>query len=319
MVAVITYKHEKEIKKVSCDSTVTLGRDKNSDIVLTDSHVSRNHAMIRCVGHHDYYLIDSGSSNGSYVNRTRISTPRLLRNGDCITIGQIQLLFSQDEKIERHSDSLPMMDTIIKNVPEIRQITILVADIRGFTSLSERVNIRTLSKFMNSWFHKVSNAIVTNGGNVDKFIGDCVFACWETELGKKISVEQALRAAYQISEITRELGQNYTEIAEQIRIGVGINTGAASLGVGQDNTAMGDAVNVAFRLESATKLLGTDVVVSETAYRHLPENLLEGKKQQVKVKGKRDPVRICCFEFSEVEKILQVLYSDITPELAKKY
>ena len=319
MVAVITYRNKKEIKKVPCGSTVTLGRDKNSDIVFTDSHVSRNHAMIRCVGHNDYYLIDSGSANGSYINRLRITAPRLLRSGDCITIGQIQLLFSQDEKIENQSDSLPMMDTIIRDAPQIRQITILVADIRGFTSLSERVNIRTLSKFMNSWFHQVSNAIVTNGGSVDKFIGDCVFACWETELGQKISVEQALRAACDISDITRELGQDYAEISEQIRIGVGINTGAASLGVGQDNTAMGDAVNVAFRLESATKLLGTDVVVSETAYRHLPEGLLEGKKQQVTVKGKRDPVRICCFEFSEVEKILQVLYSDITPELAKKY
>ena len=317
MVAVITYRNEKEIKRVSCDSTLTFGRDKNSDIMFTDPHVSRNHSMIRRVGHNDYYLIDSGSANGSYVNRLRITAPKLLRSGDCITIGQTELLFTQDVKVKDNTDSLPMIDTLITDTPEIRQITILVADIRGFTSLSERVNIRTLSKFMNAWFHQVSNAIYSNGGIVDKFIGDCVFACWETEPGQKKSVEQALRAAYDISRITRELGQNYSEIAEEIRIGVGINTGAASLGVGQDNTAMGDAVNVAFRLESATKLLGTDVVMSETAYRHLPKELLEGKKQHVRVKGKRDTVRICCFEFAEVEKILQVLYSDIKQELAE--
>ncbi|MDH5570496.1 MAG: adenylate/guanylate cyclase domain-containing protein [Gammaproteobacteria bacterium] len=319
MVAVITYKHEKEIKKTPCGSTVTLGRDKNCDIVLTDSHVSRNHAMIRCIGHNDYYLIDSGSSNGSYVNRFRITAPRLLRSGDCITVGQTQLLFTQDVKIIRPTDSLPMIDTIIRDLPDIRQITILVADIRGFTSLSERVNIRTLSKFMNAWFHKVSNAIFANGGTVDKFIGDCVFACWETELGHKKTVEQALRAAYQINRITGELGQSYIEIAEQIHIGVGINTGVASLGIGQDNTAMGDAVNVAFRLESATKLLATDIVISETAYRHLPDNLLHGKKQHIRVKGKRDPVRICCLKFQELEKILQELYSDVKQERVKEF
>jgi adenylate cyclase len=80
--------------------------------------------------------------------------------------------------------------------------------------------------------------------------------------------------------------------------------------VGQDNTALGDAVNVAFRLESATKLLGTDVVVSETTYQHLPDSLIEGKKQHVKVKGKRDPVRICCLEFSEIEQLLRKVHAE---------
>lgn len=310
MTAVITYRQDRNITKTPCDSILTIGRDKNSDIVLSDPHVSRNHAMIRCVGPDDYYFIDSGSSNGSYINRQRVSAPKLLRTGDCITIGQTQLLFTQEAKKDPKANTLSMQDTLISDTPEIKQITILVADIRGFTSLSERVNIRILSKFMNSWFHKVSNAIFSNGGVVDKFIGDCVFACWEADLDQKQTVIQALTAAYHINRITQELNQKHEEIGEQIRIGVGINTGAASLGVGQDNTALGDAVNVAFRLESATKLLGTDVVVSETTYKYLPSSLIEGKKQHVKVKGKRDPVRICCLEFAEIEQLLKQLYTD---------
>ncbi|HFQ14684.1 MAG TPA: adenylate/guanylate cyclase domain-containing protein [Gammaproteobacteria bacterium] len=308
MTAVITLKLGGEIKKMSCDKALTFGRDKNNDVVLNDLHVSRNHAIIRCVGQGDYYLIDSGSSNGSYVNKKRIAAPRLLRNGDCISIGRTQILFTQDAKVTRNSNTVSLQDTLISDTPEIKQITILVADIRGFTSLSEQVNIRTLTKLMNSWFHQVSNAIFNNGGVVDKFIGDCVFACWESEVDQKKTVVQALTAAYHINRITRELDRTYAEVSEQVRIGVGINTGAASLGIGQDNTALGDAVNVAFRLESATKVLGTDVVMSETAYRHLPEELLQGKKQHIKVKGKRDTVRIVCLDFDEVEAALKYIH-----------
>jgi len=289
---------------------LTFGRDKNNDVVLNDLHISRNHAIIRCVGQADYYLIDSGSSNGSYVNKKRIAAPRLLCNGDCISIGRVQLLFTQDAKIVKNTNTVSLQDTLISDTPEIKQITILVADIRGFTSLSEQVNIRTLTKLMNSWFHQVSNAIFNNGGVVDKFIGDCVFACWESEVDQKKTVIQALTAAYHINRITQELDRTYSEISEQVRIGVGINTGAASLGIGQDNTALGDAVNVAFRLESATKVLGTDVVISETAYRHLPDEIVKDKKQHIKVKGKRDTVRIACLDFKEVELALKSIHAD---------
>jgi len=309
MAAVITLKYGGTIKKVPCEMALTFGRDKNNDVVLNDLHVSRNHAIIRCVGQGDYYLIDSGSSNGSYVNKKRIAAPRLLCNGDCISIGRAQILFTQDAKTGKHVDTVSLQDTLISDTPEIKQITILVADIRGFTSLSERVNIRTLTKLMNSWFHKVSNAIFNNGGVVDKFIGDCVFACWESEIDQKKTVIQALTAAYHINRITHELERTYSEISEEVRIGVGINTGAASLGIGQDNTALGDAVNVAFRLESATKVLGTDVVMSETAYRHLPDDFIKDKKQHIKVKGKRDTVRIVCLDFNEVEAVLKSIHA----------
>ena len=307
MSAVISYKVDGMLRKVPCKSVLTLGRDMNSDIVLPDLHASRNHAMIRCIGQGDYYLIDSGSANGSFINRQRVAMPKLLKSGDRISIGRIELFFEQDSKQEGAVDTLSMQDTLISDSPIIKQITVLVADIRGFTSLSEQVDIRTLTKLMNSWFHDVSNAIFDNQGTVDKFIGDCVFARWESEVDQRRTVYQALRAALLIKNITEQLNSSFAEVPEKIKIGVGINTGAASMGIGQDNTALGDAVNIAFRLESATKVLGTDVVLSETAYRHLPLQSTEGKTHHLKVKGKRDPVRICALEFAEVEKIVKDL------------
>ena len=304
MTAFIRYKHQGTIQEIPCKTVLTIGRDRNSDIVLPDLHASRNHAMIRRIGLGDYYLIDSGSSNGSFINQQRVTTPRLLKNGDRITMGRVEMEFNQTKKDEALVDTLSLQDTLISDTPEIQQITILVADIRGFTSLSEEVDIRTLTKLMNSWFHQVSDSILKHGGIVDKFIGDCVFARWESDQDQQRTVLQALSAASSINQITRKLNETFTEIPEPITIGVGINTGAASMGIGQDNTALGDAVNIAFRLESASKFLGTDIVMSETAYRHLPAKVTEGRRQHVQVKGKRDPIRICTLDFSDVDQIL---------------
>lgn len=305
MSAVICFRNKGVNKKIPCKAVLTLGRDKNSDIVIIDLLVSRNHAMIRRLGHSDYYLIDSGSSNGSFVNSHRVAIPRLLKSGDRIQIGGSELVFEQEHKEKDVTDTISMEETIISDRPVIRQITVLVADIRGFTSLSESVDIRTLTRMMTKWFHNVTDVISNHGGIVDKFIGDCVFARWEFDVNETQSVMKALQAAILINEVTEDLNKNSTEISEKLRVGVGINTGIASMGLGHDATALGDAVNIAFRLESATKVLGTDIVMSESSYSSLPENCMEGEKQHIRVKGKRDVLRICSLHFDDVKKMLR--------------
>lgn len=304
MSAMICYLSKGVSKKIPCKAVLTLGRDKNSDIVIIDLLVSRNHAMIRRLGQNDYYLIDSGSSNGSFVNLHRVAIPRLLKTGDRIQIGGSELVFEQEHKEENVMDTISMEETIISDRPVIRQITVLVADIRGFTSLSESVDIRTLTRMMTNWFHNVTDVIANHGGIVDKFIGDCVFARWEPDINDSQSVMKALQAAVLINDVTEELNKNSAEVSEKLHVGVGINTGVASMGIGQDATALGDAVNVAFRLESATKVLGTDIVMSESSYSSLPGDCMAGEKQHIRVKGKRDVLRICSLHFEDVKNML---------------
>ena len=305
MSAIICYRNKGINKKIACKAVLTLGRDKNSDIVIIDLLASRNHAMIRRLGHNDYYLIDSGSSNGSFVNSHRVAIPRLLKTGDRIQIGGSELVFEQEHKEEYAMDTISMEETIISDRPVIRQITVLVADIRGFTSLSESVDIRTLTRMMTKWFHNVTDVITNHGGIVDKFIGDCVFARWECEVNEAQSVMKALQAALLINEVTQELNNNSVDVSENLRVGVGINTGVASMGIGQDATALGDAVNIAFRLESATKVLGSDIVMSESSYCSLPEDCLAGEKQHIRVKGKRDVLRICSLHFVDIKNMVE--------------
>ena len=307
MAATVSFKINSKPRKLTCKSVVTIGRDKHSDIIIPELVVSRNHAMIRCLGEGDFYLIDSGSSNGSFVNKQRVVSPKLLKHGDIISVGPADILFEELSKDLDLIDSVSMLETIVHDAPVIRQITILVADIRGFTSMSEQVPINTLTRIMNSWFHQVNNIVAKQEGLVDKFIGDCVFARWETEDNQLKTIVQAVSAACEINEITENLDKEYRDqLPSKLTIGVGINTGTASVGgMGQDTTALGDAVNIAFRMESSSKMLNKDIVLSEFSFKYLPDNLWKGKEQHIRVKGKRDPVGILAMTFAEAKKILK--------------
>ncbi len=304
MSAILRYLYAGQLKNVVCKTVTMIGRDVHNDISVEDLTVSRSHAMVRRIGHDDYYLIDSGSANGSFLNGSRIAMPSLLKNSDQIRIGSLEISFVQEQKSISGNNMQSMQETVVSDTPEINEITILVADIRGFTTLSERIDIRTLTKMMNAWFSQVSDIIVRNGGLVDKFIGDCVFARWQAGADDKLTIYRILNAAVEINKVTTNISQDFPAVTENIRIGVGINTGAASISAGQDNSAIGDAVNLAFRLESATKVIGKDLVMSECAYKDLPKKYWSTSELHIRVKGKRDPIRIVALDFSEVEKII---------------
>jgi adenylate cyclase len=304
MSAYLTFTRDRQPERVPCGSTLTIGRDKNNHIVLSDMLVSRNHAMVRRLGGGDYYIIDGGSSNGTSVNGGRVSMPTRLRNGDRIAIGLTEFVFEQGVQPARFADSVSFQQTVLFHSPVIKEITVLVADIRDYTGLSEQVPIQTLSRLMSKWFQDVSDIIHSNGGTIDKFIGDCVFVRWDNDQAAE-NVTKALRTAWQIAEATARLKLAFPELPRPLRIGAGINTGMASLGIGADNTALGDAVNTAFRLESATKELGRDIALSESSYRHLPRHYWEGAEQTLALKGKKEPVRLFCLDFALVDRLLQ--------------
>ncbi len=137
----------------------------------------------------------------------------------------------------------------------------LVADIRDYSSISEQLPMDLLAKLLGEWFRSVNDVIETNEGGVDKFIGDAVMACWLIN-GKnpEKDVRNTLKAAYELHVATELINQSYPQLQKPLQIGVGINTGEAIVGdVGsgrlQDYTVLGDSVNLAFRLEKATKEL----------------------------------------------------------------
>jgi adenylate cyclase len=157
---------------------------------------------------------------------------------------------------------------------------------------------------MTRWFNRVSAVIGEQGGIVDKFIGDCVFARWESAVPEQ-DVVNALRTACLINRITGELLADFPELGEPLRIGAGIHTGLASLGIGSGNTVLGDSVNTAFRLESASKELGVEIVLSENAFSHLPRGEWGGATRTLKLKGKSKPVPVVGLTVAQGEALLK--------------
>lgn len=260
-------------------STWGIGRSDRNTIVLADPWVSRNHAMVQRLETGEYYFIDFGSRNGSFVNGRRVSIPVLLQDGDRMTVGETPIVFHQQLTLGTLGPTEPLEEgdgetaTAVLHVRCL--ISVLVVDIRDFTPLARQVDEALLSQAIGSWFRQVGEIIQRFGSRVDKYIGDAVMAVWihGTQGPNRQDLLRLLRALWAIEKTTSNLHYQYP-LPHPLRIGAGINTGYAMVGnTGsgdrQEYTALGDTVNTAFRLESATKSLGLDVVLGEATFAHL--------------------------------------------------
>jgi adenylate cyclase len=171
---------------------------------------------------------------------------------------------------------------------EKKYCTFLFTDVRGFTSLSERLEPEEVTEIMNKALTIQANAVKKYGGMVDKYIGDAMMAIFNAPIDIDMHEDRAILTAIEIKRqmLNANLG---------IEIGIGINTGYAVVGnMGSDTrfdyTAIGDAVNLAARLESSTKEVGEDIVIGYETIKNT--NIYVEKLKDIKVKGKSKPIKI---------------------------
>ena len=179
-----------------------------------------------------------------------------------------------------------------------REIAILFADLRDFTSLSEDKLPFDVVFILNRYFAAMGLAVEESGGRVDKFIGDGVMALFGVESDPKRGCADALSAARRMSERLLEINAALKHDLEQpLRIGIGIHTGPAivgEMGYGPavSVTAIGDAVNTASRLEAMTKDLGAQLVVSDRVARFANVDLGDFPVQEIEVRGRARPLEV---------------------------
>jgi adenylate cyclase len=252
----------------------TLGRGDDNHFIIPDQWISRNHAMLQSTETGSFYLIDLGSRNGTFVNGRRVSVPVTLNHDDRVVLGETELEFcypcSQLQSAEFYTQT---KETLTSALHVRRLVSVLVVDIRNFTVLTQQIDENVLSLMMGTWFRQAGKIIQDSGSWVDKYIGDAVMAIWfhgeETvESEDIISIFNAISDLYKM---TVHLSQQYP-LPFELRIGVGLNTGFAMVGnTGSGNrpdyTALGDTVNAAFRLESATKAISLDIALGETTFK----------------------------------------------------
>ena len=183
---------------------------------------------------------------------------------------------------------------------ETKTATFLFTDVRGFTAMSEKLKPEDVTYIMNKVLTAQQKAVQKYGGMVDKYIGDAMMAIFNAPLDLEDHAKAAVDCAVEIIQNIKELAlELQLERLPEIAIGIGINTGPAAIGnMGSetrfDYTAIGDAVNVAARLESATKERKVDLLISETTESLCGYNLKE--LEPVAVKGKVFPLKIYTYE-----------------------
>ena len=181
---------------------------------------------------------------------------------------------------------------LLKLGGETRYCTFLFTDLRGFTSLSEKLTPQEVTEVMNATLTVQVEEIQRAGGLVDKFIGDACMAIFSAPLDLEDQEGRAVTAAIRIQERVKMLNDT---LPVEVAIGVGVNSGEAVVGnMGSntrfDYTAIGDAVNVAARLESATKEAGADILIGYNTAQNC--KFLLKSLEPIKVKGKSEPLRI---------------------------
>jgi adenylate cyclase len=189
---------------------------------------------------------------------------------------------------------------------ETRMLSVMFSDIRGFTSISEafKSNPQGLSRLINRGFlSPMTKLIMARRGTIDKYMGDCVMAFWNAPLDDPLHADHACESALamlaDLDRVNRELAAEAAaenRVSPEIQIGIGINTGECVVGnMGSDErfayTAMGDAVNLASRLEGQSKTYGLAIVIGE-ATRDAAPSWAALELDLIAVKGKAEAVRV---------------------------
>jgi adenylate cyclase len=194
-----------------------------------------------------------------------------------------------------------VVEMVVAN-PDIRlggvnqEVTVMFADIRGFTTMSEDMEPARVVEILNEYFTRVTDVIFDNGGTLDKYIGDAVMAVFGAPISKGNDAAAAVNSAIQIQRLLVELNRDAAARQwPELRVGIGINTGSAIAGnIGSprrlDYTVVGDAVNTAQRL--MTNTAGGQILISESTARKLGKTFDLERLPELKVKGRSEAVPV---------------------------
>jgi class 3 adenylate cyclase len=211
----------------------------------------------------------------------------------------------QRERLERYFSpaiASEVQRADLDTAGEVREITVLVSDIRGFTALCEQSDGREVVAFLNQYLTCMVDVIFSFGGTLDKFMGDGILAYFGAPIDQP---DHALRAVMCAQGMQRALRGMHASAAgsvvSDLRMGIGVHSGQAIVGaVGsprrREYTIVGDAVNLAARLESLTKELGSSILISDATRRRLPDTFDLAPLAPVSVRGKREAVRVFAVE-----------------------
>ena len=241
--------------------TCQIGRGPNNTLTLPSEKISRRHAMIHEQGQNEFWLIDLGSANGTYLNGRRVSQPTKLHDSDVIAVGDHRFQFFHPEQ-SRPTE----IDSANKTIQEIRNLTLwlLVADVEGATELAKRASDDQAARVMGRWLAECKQVIDDNDGTINKFLGDGFFAYWTESEGRAAVVARTLEHFKKMQE---KGDPRFRTVLHYGKVFVG---GGATMG---EESLIGTEVNFLFRVEKVAARLGVLRFISEAAHKEISSQL----------------------------------------------
>lgn len=236
------------------DGSCSLGRSSSNQIVLPDDKVSRRHALIHVQEEDEFWLVDLGSRNGTYVNGRRITQPTRLRDRDHIEIARFRILFRQPGS----EDELGPDSISDKTVQDIRMADcwLLVADIEDSTQLVQRMSAEEVPVVTGRWLDRCRHIIDQRHGSINKFLGDGFFAYWRQQNGTERNVADTVR------DLAKLQGDVRLAFRIVVHFGSVFTGGGASMG---EESLLGQEVNFVFRMEKLAGQIGQSILISHGA------------------------------------------------------
>jgi adenylate cyclase len=243
--------------------------------------------------------------HGWWLNFT---IPAMTLTANVLLVSLYRALFEEKEKRKvRSAFGQYLSPEVIRRLlvnpqlvePKKTDITVMFSDIRGFTTISEKLDAQELALFLNQYLSDMTRIVFKTNGTLDKYIGDAVMAFWGAPFEEPGHATKACDAALEMMKRVRELQKKWeAEGKPKLDIGIGLNTGVASVGnmgsvLRYGYTALGDTINLSSRLEGLNKDYGTHIIVNETTYQAAKDDgLVFRELDLMRVKGKLQPVTI---------------------------
>jgi adenylate cyclase len=242
---------------------------------------------------------------GWWLNFT---VPAMTLTGNVLLVSLYRALVEEKEKRKVRSTFAQFLSPeVIRRLmvnpelvePKKTEISVMFSDIRGFTTISEKMDAQELALFLKQYLSDMTKIVFSRFGTLDKYIGDAVMAFWGAPFEEPGHATKACNAALEMMNRVGELRKQWEAQGKpSLEIGIGINTGVASVGkmgsvLRAEYTALGDAVNLSSRLEGLNKDYGTHIIVNETTYQAAQsDGFVFRELDLIRVKGKLQPVTI---------------------------
>jgi len=250
-------------KDVPIRGACHLGRATMNHVVVQDPLVSRRHALIQAQGEAEYWLVDFGSRNGTYLNNQRIAQPSRLHDGDQVRIGGSNYVFRQAENTGLAATLAGGAEQTVFDV-RTANAWLLVADIVGSTRLITHLPPDQLPLVTGKWLATCRDTIESCGGRINQFMGDGFFAYWRDHPGRETDIVRAMQA----------LRQQQLQALPAFRFAIHLAPVVfGGMAIGEEERISGGEVHFVFRMEKLAAQLQVPCLLSEPVKARLAELL----------------------------------------------